>query len=166
MTRKTRRIAYGVEPTTEADFKGAEVDNVYIDTERSRPHWIEFAVKLMRPGDTLVLRATSALGKGRGVTTARNHIEGKGVSIEIFNPDRGPKLPRGRPVVTNLTDDEWTILGEMWGNPFYSGGHVIDRARDLMGEKKNDQKTRERVRLRLNHKFGTRTQAMIKKEKN
>lgn len=85
----------------------------------------------VRKGDTLILRATSDLGRGQEGQSLQRRLASMGVDIKVIPPAE-PKRVRGRPKRLNPTDEQKEHLARLW----YSAApreHVLGRAKDIMG---------------------------------
>lgn len=111
----------------------------------------------LRRGDTLVLIRMGDLGAGKGLRNLRAALEQRGVTIEVFEPEPDEPRPRGRPEKGGLDDHAWSRLEKLWRDPAVDGGYTITKACEAMREDPSDRKARERVRLRLHRKFGSKT---------
>lgn len=151
-----RRIGYGFNRSP-ADFFAAQVDDVYLDTDRTdryeRGHLVRGGV---RRGDTLVVLQISDLGAGKGLRNLRAALEQRGVTIEIYQPPQEEKRPPGRPSKAGFDEEDWERFRLMWKDPATDGSYILRKACQEMGEDYDDKKARERVRQRLLRRLGSR----------
>lgn len=154
-----RRVGYGI-GRKPADFAKADLDNLYLDTDRTRRIEREIMVRIGvrdHQGDTIVVLQISDLGAGKGLRNFRAAMADRGVSIEVFKPEPDEAPPRGRPPAGKLDDDTWGRLEAMWRDPASDGGYIVDKACEAMGEDMSVRSAREKVRLRLHRRFGPRS---------
>ncbi|MEM6625016.1 MAG: hypothetical protein AAF674_22595 [Pseudomonadota bacterium] len=153
-----RRVGYGI-GRKPADFAEAGLDDLYLDTDRTRRVEREIMVRIgLRSGDTIVVLQVSDLGAGKGLRNFRAAMNERGVDIEVFKPDPGQVPRRGRPPAGKISADDWDRLGNMWRDPASDGGYIIRKACAAMGEDYDDDKARNKVRLRLHRRFGPRSE--------
>ena len=150
-----KRIGYGINRRPR-DFFAARLDEVFLDgpkTDRSEFHqMVRFA---LRRGDTLVVLQISDLGAGKGLRNLRAALEGRGVTVEVFQPIED-KRPPGRPPAADLSDDEWARLGRLHHDVTIDGAYVVTQACKAMGLDPEDPKARHRVRSRMQRRFKAR----------
>lgn len=128
------KIAYLYERRI-SDADGLEADKVFADdgsTDRiERSALIDGDV--LRPGDTLLLRAFSDLGKPAEAKRLQRMIEAKGVNVLVIELPPAPKPPRPlRKVWLSPDDGQRERLCTLWYSSL-SPGHVLERAKDVMG---------------------------------
>ena len=117
------RIGYGYE-RAELLFSRLDCERVLIDTAGT--HRLEraslFKSGRLRKGDTLVLLALGDFGRGFGLAKFKQMLEDRGVSIEVYPPEKVERL-RGRPRKFNpdpSQEDQIRTLGPERPSPLAS----------------------------------------------
>jgi hypothetical protein len=153
------RIAYGFERAA-ADFRpyGVSPGKLYLDGPKTNRTERRALMADLRRNDVIVLLAVSDLGDGKGLQNIRAEIEARGASIEVVEPVSDPSKTKGRPPRWSPTPEQDERFRGLWSDVSVDGGYIIDRACEVTGENRNDQRVRERMRQRLIRKYGHRGQ--------
>jgi hypothetical protein len=133
-----------------------DVAQVYLDWDRERRDRRRMFANF-RAGDVLVLLRPSDLGAGMGLHNMRADLEAKGVTVEIAPAAPKPPAPKGRPPAWKPDAETDARFRALWADVAVDGGYLLDLACDDMGEDKTDKKARERVKQRLQRRYGSRS---------
>lgn len=118
-----------------SDADGLDADKVFADDESTRR--IERAAMIdgggLRGGDTLLLRSVNDLGKPAEAGRLQRMIEAKDVTVQVIPLPPQPKPPTPlRKVWLSPDAGQKDRLCTLWYSSL-SPGHVLDRAKDVMG---------------------------------
>lgn len=149
------RLAYGYE-RSRSDFSGLGVQAGYFDGPKTNRSERQEMMKWLRRGDVVVVLAMSDLGAGKGLRNLLAEIEAKGATVEVAKPLRTEEKAAGRPARWNPDPEQDERFRGLWADVSVDGAYIIDEACKLTGENANDPKVRERVRQRLNRRYGAR----------
>ncbi len=103
---------------SDSDFAQANVDHVWIDSEKTDRANRAFLIKVdLRRGDVLVLLVGSHIGHGAEAKLMRDAVEGKGATIEVCPLPEKEKRPRGAPSTFLPSEEDDRVLRAMWHDP-------------------------------------------------
>ena len=140
-------IFYGYERSDKVP-RELGIKRAYIDTPQTRrSERADMFAGGIRDGVTVVVLAESDLGRGAEIAHMRDQITKAGASIRVESGTTADPKPVGRPSLFDPTPDQDKRIKALYRD-YFTMGHVINRAEEIMGHKVK--------RYQLVHRYGKR----------